>query len=100
MREGLPVSSITLVLGALYGSDDPAMKTALTRGAGACCRVQDRQQGGLICQELDLKQAEGSQFASPHRGILQKRPLPGTMPPLQRTFWGISAHPRKNGVQL
>ena len=55
-------SGITLVLGALYGSDDPAKKTALYTDVQALAAEYKARNGGpntLICRELlGLKQAE------------------------------------------
>ena len=60
-------SGITLVLGALYGSDDPTKKTALYTDVQALAAEYKTRNGGpntLICRELlGLKQAEGKEAA-------------------------------------
>lgn len=74
-------SGITLVLGALYGSDDPAKKTALYTDVQALAAEYKARNGGpntLICRELlGLQQAEGSPVASPRTPeYYKKRPCP------------------------
>lgn len=74
-------SGITLVLGALYGNDDPAKKTALYTDVQALAAEYKARNGGpntLICRELlGLKQAEGSPVASPRTPeYYKKRPCP------------------------
>ena len=72
-------SGITLVLGALYGSDDPAKRPPLHRSAGLGGGIQgpQRRPGSIICRELlGLKQAEGSPVAAPHPEYYKKRPCP------------------------
>lgn len=98
-------SGITLVLGALYGSDDPAKKTALyTEVQALAAEYKTRNgRGSLICRELlGLKQAEGSPVASPRtEEYYKKRPCP-ELCRLAADILGayIEAHPRKNEVQL
>ena len=76
-------SGITLVLGALYGSDDPAKKTALYTDVQALAAEYKARNGGpntLICREL-LTAGRGQPGCQPpHPGILQKAPLPGALP--------------------
>lgn len=73
-------SGITLVLGVLYGSADPAKKTALYTDVQALAAEYKARNGGnsIICRELlGLKQAEGSPVASPRTPeYYQKRPCP------------------------
>ena len=98
-------SGITLVLGALYGSDDPAKKTALYTEVQALAAEYKTQngRGSLICRELlGLKQADGSPVASPRtEEYYKKRPCP-ELCRLAADILGayIEAHPRKNEVQL
>lgn len=61
-------SGITLVLGVLYGSADPAQKTALYTEVQALAAEYKARNGGnsIICRELlGLQKAEGSPVASP-----------------------------------
>lgn len=73
-------SGVTLVLGALYGSEDPAKKTALYTEVQAMAERYRTRNGGnsIICKELlGLKQAEGSPVASPRTPeYYKKRPCP------------------------
>ena len=73
-------SGITLVLGALYGSDDPAQKTALyTEVQALAAEYKARNgRGSIICRELlGLQAAEGSPVASPRTPeYYKKRPCP------------------------
>ena len=71
-------SGITLVLGALYGSDDPAKKTALYTDVQALAAAYNGGPNTLICRELlGLQQAEGSPVASPRTPeYYKKRPCP------------------------
>ena len=73
-------SGITLVLGALYGSDDPAQKTALyTEVQALAAEYKARNgRGSIICRELlGLQAAEGSPVASPRTPeYSKKRPCP------------------------
>lgn len=73
-------SGITLVMGALYGSDDPAQKTALyTEVQALAAEYKARNgRGSIICRELlGLQAAEGSPVASPRTPeYYKKRPCP------------------------
>ena len=73
-------SGITLVLGVLYGSGDPARKTALYTDVQALAAEYKARngKGSIICRELlGLKQAEGSPVASPRTAeYYKKRPCP------------------------
>ena len=73
-------SGITLVLGALYGSDDPAKKTALYTDVQALAAEYKARngRGSMICKELlGLKEPEGSPVASPRTPeYYKKRPCP------------------------
>ena len=73
-------SGITLVLGALYGSDDPAKKTALYTDVQALAAEYKARngRGSMICKELlGLKEPEGSPIASPRTPeYYKKRPCP------------------------
>ena len=73
-------SGITLVLGVLYGSADPAKKTALYTDVQALAAEYKARNGGnsIICRELlGLQKAEGSPVASPRTPeYYQKRPCP------------------------
>lgn len=71
-------SGLTLVLGALYGSDDPAQKTQLYAEVQALAEEYKRRNGGgsIICRELlGLSRPEGSPVASPRtEEYYKKRP--------------------------
>ena len=73
-------SAITLVLGVLYGSADPAKKTALYTDVQALAAEYKARNGGssIICRELlGLQKAEGSPVASPRTPeYYKKRPCP------------------------
>ena len=73
-------SGITLVLGVLYGSADPAKKTALYTDVQALAAEYKARNGGssIICRELlGLQKAEGSPVASPRTPeYYKKRPCP------------------------
>ena len=73
-------SGITLVLGVLYGSADPAKKTALYTDVQALAAEYKVRNGGssIICRELlGLQKAEGSPVASPRTPEYdKKRPCP------------------------
>ena len=72
-------SGITLVLGWLYGSADPAQKTALyTEVQALAAAYKARNGGSIICRELlGLEKAEGSPMASPRTPeYYKKRPCP------------------------
>ena len=73
-------SGITLVLGVLYGSADPAKKTALYTDVQALATEYKARNGGssIICRELlGLQKAEGSPVASPRTPeYYKKRPCP------------------------
>ena len=73
-------SGITLVLGVLYGSADPAKKTALYTDVQALAAEYKARNGGssIICRELlGLQKAEGSPVASPRTPeSYKKRPCP------------------------
>ena len=73
-------SGITLVLGVLYGSADPAKKTALYTDVQALAAEYKARNGGssIICRELlGLQKAEGSPVASPRTPEYYKnRPCP------------------------
>ena len=78
-------SGITLVLGALYGSDDPAKKTALYTDVQALAAEYKARNGGPEYPDLPgtagLKAGRGQPGCQPpHPGILQKAPLPGALP--------------------
>ena len=79
-------SGITLVLGALYGSDDPAKKTALYTDVQALAAEYKARngRGSMICKELlGLKEPEGSPIASPQ--LLGLDPDFKPQPPEPRT---------------
>lgn len=71
-------SGLTLVLGALYGSADPAQKTQIYTEVQALAEAYKQQNGGgsLICRELlSLSKPEGSPVASPRTDeYYKKRP--------------------------
>lgn len=71
-------SGLVLVLGTLYGSDDPARKTDLyTEVQALAARFKAENGGGsLICRELlGLSKPEGSPQASPRTAeYYKKRP--------------------------
>lgn len=70
-------SGLVLVLGTLYGSADPAQKTALYTEVQALAeRFKDESGGSIICRELlGLSRPEGSPVASPRtETYYQKRP--------------------------
>lgn len=73
-------SGIVLVLGALYGSPDPARKTALYTEVQALAERYRTENGGssIVCRELlGLAKAEGSPVASPRTPeYYKKRPCP------------------------
>lgn len=73
-------SGAVLVLGALYGNTDPALKTqTYTEVQALAAQYRARNGGGsIVCRELlGLKQAEGSPVASPRTAdYYQKRPCP------------------------
>ena len=73
-------SGITLVLGVLYGSADPAKKTARYTDVQALAAEYKARNGGssIICRELlGLQKAEGSPVASPRTPeYYKKRPCP------------------------
>jgi len=73
-------SGMVLVLGALYGSDDPSQKTALYTEVQALAARYKAENGGnsIICRELlGLAKAEGSPVASPRTPeYYKKRPCP------------------------
>ncbi len=73
-------SGMVFVLGALYGSTDPAQKTALYTEVQALAAQYRQENGGnsIVCRELlGLKQAEGSPVASPRTPeYYKKRPCP------------------------
>lgn len=77
----MPSPALRWYWGALYGSDDPAKKTALYTDVQALAAEYKARNGGpntLICRELlGLKQAEGSPVASPRTPeYYKKRPCP------------------------
>lgn len=70
-------SGLVLVLGALYGSDDPAQKTALYTEVQALAERYKAENGGsILCRELlGLAKPEGSPAASPRTAeYYKKRP--------------------------
>lgn len=71
-------SGLTLVLGALYGSDDPAQKTQIYTEVQALAEEYKQRSGGgsIICRELlGLSKPEGTPVASPRTAeYYQKRP--------------------------
>lgn len=71
-------SGLTMVLGALYGSADPAQKTAMYTQVQALAARFCAENGGnsLICRELlGLQKPEGSPQASPRTPeYYKKRP--------------------------
>lgn len=71
-------SGLTLVLGALYGSDDPAQKTQIYTEVQALAEEYKQRSGGgsIICRELlGLAKPEGTPVASPRTAeYYQKRP--------------------------
>ena len=71
-------SGLTLVLGALYGSDDPAQKTKIYTEVQALAEEYKQRSGGgsIICRELlGLSKPEGTPVASPRTAeYYQKRP--------------------------
>lgn len=72
-------SGVVLVLGALYGSPDPAQKTALYTEVQALAeRYRTENGGSIVCRELlGLAKAEGSPVASPRTPeYYKKRPCP------------------------
>lgn len=73
-------SGLTLVLGALYGSDDPAQKSQLYTEVQALAEQYRQRNGGgsIICRELlGLSKPEGSPVASPRTAeYYKKRPCP------------------------
>ena len=73
-------SGITFVLSTLYGSDDPAQKTATYTEVQALAAEYRRRNGKntIVCRELlGLQKAEGSPVASPRTAeYYQKRPCP------------------------
>ncbi len=73
-------SGVVLVLGALYGSPDPAQKTALYTEVQALAERYRTENGGgsIVCRELlGLAKAEGSPVASPRTPeYYKKRPCP------------------------
>lgn len=73
-------SGMTMVLGALYGSGDPAQKTALYTEVQALAEQYRQRNGGnsIVCRVLlGLDKAEGSPVASPRTAeYYQKRPCP------------------------
>lgn len=73
-------SGLTLVLGTLYGSADPAQKTTLYGEVQALAARFKEENGGdsIICKELlGLKKPEGSPVASPRTAeYYKKRPCP------------------------
>ena len=73
-------SGITFVLSTLYGSDDPAQKTATYTEVQALAAEYRRRNGKntIVCRELlGLQKAEGSPVASPRTAeYYKKRPCP------------------------
>lgn len=73
-------SGMVFVLGALYGSTDPAQKTALYTEVQALAAQYREQNGGnsIVCRELlGLSKPEGSPVASPRTPeYYKKRPCP------------------------
>ena len=73
-------SGITFVLSTLYGSDDPAQKTATYTEVQALASEYRRRNGKntIVCRELlGLQKAEGSPVASPRTAeYYKKRPCP------------------------
>ena len=76
-------SGITLVLGALYGSDDPAKKTALYTDVQALAAEYKARNGGpntLICRELLAKAGAapsgGTKAEARTADYYKKRPCP------------------------
>ena len=71
-------SGLTLVLGALYGSDDSAQKTQIYIEVQALAEEYKQRSGGgsIICRELlGLSKPEGTPVASPRTAeYYQKRP--------------------------
>ena len=71
-------SGIVFVLGTMYGSDDPAGKTALYTTVQALAEKYKEKNGAnsIICRELlGLDKAEGSPVASPRTSeYYKKRP--------------------------
>ena len=73
-------SGLVMVLGALYGSTDPAQKTAIYTEVQALAARYRAESGGnsIICRELlGLSKPEGSPVASPRTAeYYKKRPCP------------------------
>ena len=63
-----------MALGALYGSDDPAHKTAVYAMVQELAAKFKAETGSLICRELlGLDQPEGSPVASPRTETYYKK---------------------------
>ncbi len=73
-------SGLVMVLGAMYGSTDPAQKTAIYTEVQALAARYRAESGGnsIICRELlGLSKPEGSPVASPRTAeYYKKRPCP------------------------
>ena len=71
-------SGAVMALGALYGSDDPAHKTAVYAMVQELAAKFKAETGSLICRELlGLDKPEGSPVASPRtETYYKKRPCP------------------------
>ena len=67
-------SGAVMALGALYGSDDPAQKTAVYAMVQELAAKFKAETGSLICRELlGLDQPEGSPVASPRTETYYKK---------------------------
>lgn len=69
-------SGAVMVLGTLYGSDDPAQKTAIYTVVQQMAQESLHENGSIICRDLlGLEKPEGSPMASPRTGeYYKKRP--------------------------
>lgn len=91
-------SGLVLVLGALYGSDDPAQKTALYTEVQALAARYKAENGGgsILCRELlGLAKPEGSPAASPRTDEYYKKRPCGELCRLAADLLAeyIAAHP-------
>lgn len=69
-------SGAVLVLGTLYGSQDPAKKTEIYKVVQEMAEESRRENGSIVCKELlGLAKPEGSPVASPRTSeYYKKRP--------------------------